>query len=115
MTQDCIFCRIKSGDIPSEMLFMDDLSFVIRDINPVAPIHLLIIPIEHVTDISTSSQDQFDLLSHLMMVAKRMVDRHKDLTDNGWRLVINQGRFSGQEIPHLHLHILGGQKLGPIA
>ena len=115
MTGDCIFCKIKNMEIPSEMLYVDHMSFVIRDINPAASTHMLVIPLEHVTAIEASCQEQMYLISHLIMVAKQMVDQESDLSDNGWRLVINQGKHAGQQISHLHIHILGGQPLGSMA
>ncbi len=111
MSEGCIFCRIGSGEIPSEVLYRDDLSFVIRDIDPRAPVHLLVLPSEHVTYLATLTGEREALLGHLLLVAREMAQR-EGLTDWGYRLVVNQGPDSGQEVPHLHLHVLGGRSLG---
>ena len=111
MAEDCIFCKIGRGDIPSSLLDRDDRVFVIRDINPKAPTHLLVVPIEHVTYLAAFTQDRETLLGHMLLVAREMAQR-EGLTESGYRLVINQGPDSGQEVPHLHLHVLGGGKLG---
>jgi histidine triad (HIT) family protein len=113
MAEDCVFCRIGRGEIPSELLYSDDQAFVIRDINPKAPTHLLVLPFEHVTYLASFTQDREALLGHLMLVARDMAQR-EGLTDSGYRLVINQGLDSGQEVPHLHLHVLGGRSLGAV-
>ena len=111
MAEDCIFCKIGRGDIPSSLLDRDDRVFVIRDINPKAPTHLLVVPIEHVTYLASFTQDREALLGHMLLVAREMAQR-EGLTESGYRLVINQGPDSGQEVPHLHLHVLGGGRLG---
>ena len=111
MAEDCIFCKIGRGDIPSSFLDRDDRVFVIRDINPKAPTHLLVVPIEHVTYLAAFTQDREALLGHMLLVAREMAQR-EGLTESGYRLVINQGPDSGQEVPHLHLHVLGGGRLG---
>ena len=111
MVEDCIFCKIGQGEIPSELLYRDDTSFVIRDINPRAPTHLLVLPFEHVTYLASFTPEREVLLGHLVLVAKEMAQR-EGLTESGYRLVINQGSDSGQEVPHLHLHALGGRRLG---
>ena len=111
MAEECIFCRIGRGEIPSDLLYRDDQAFVIRDINPRTPTHLLVLPFEHVTYLASFTQDREVLLGHLVLVAREMAQR-EGLTESGYRLVINQGADSGQEVPHLHLHVLGGSRLG---
>ena len=111
MAEDCIFCKIGQGEIPSELLYRDDTAYVIRDINPRAPTHLLVLPFEHVTYLAPFTQDREALLGHLVLVAREMAQR-EGLTEGGYRLVVNQGSDSGQEVPHLHLHVLGGRRLG---
>ncbi|MDA0987539.1 MAG: histidine triad nucleotide-binding protein [Chloroflexi bacterium] len=110
MAEDCVFCKIGLGEIPGELLYSDDLAFVIRDINPKAPTHLLVIPSEHVTYLTSFNQDREALLGHMVLVAREMAQR-EGLAESGYRLVINQGSDSGQEVPHLHLHVLGGGRL----
>ncbi|MDE2861430.1 MAG: HIT domain-containing protein [Chloroflexota bacterium] len=111
MTDQCIFCRIARGDIPSDMLDRDHTAFVIRDINPKASTHLLVIPLEHVTRIADFKVDGGGLLGHMMLMA-RDAARREGMVESGYRLVINQGPDSGQEVDHLHLHVLGGNRLG---
>jgi histidine triad (HIT) family protein len=113
MAEDCVFCKIGQGEIPSELLYSDDLAFVIRDINPKAPTHLLVIPSEHVTYLTSFTKDRESLLGHIVLVAMEMAKRD-GLAESGYRLVINQGLDSWQEVTHLHLHVLGGSCLGPI-
>ena len=112
--KECIFCRILAGEIPSEILHRDDLCFVIRDIAPVAPVHLLVIPIQHYIHAeyisSGSSPDMEATLGHLMSVARDMA-KSEGIFDSGYRMAVNQGPDSGQSVDHLHLHVLGGRGL----
>ena len=105
----CIFCDIGSGQTDTEMLFRDDQCFVIRDIHPSAPTHLLIIPHEHVTSLAGHEA----LVGHLLGMADEMAQR-EGVASRGFRLVINQGGDAGQVIAHLHLHLLGGRRLGAL-
>ena len=110
---DCVFCRIRHGDSPGEILYRDDTAFVIRDINPSAPTHLLVMPSEHMTYLASFNVDREAILGHLVLVAREMAQR-EGLMESGYRLVINQGPNSSQQVPHLHVHMLGGQRLGPL-
>jgi histidine triad (HIT) family protein len=112
MSENCVFCRIAKKEIPSEIVFEDDRAVVFKDINPQAPIHLLVVPKKHVTayEDGFSAYDP-ELLSSLFYAAEEAaiivgVDK------SGFRLIINCGPDSGQEIAHLHMHLLGGRKLG---
>lgn len=107
---DCIFCSIGKGQTPAQILFQDDLCFVIRDINPSAPTHLLVIPNQHVTSLAGLTPDQKSLVGHLFTTAQEMA-RREGVTGTGFRLVINQGRNADQHVDHLHLHVLGGKRL----
>ncbi|MDP6822805.1 MAG: histidine triad nucleotide-binding protein [Dehalococcoidia bacterium] len=114
MDPDCLFCKIVSGDIPSTGVYRDDRVMAFEDINPVAPQHVLVIPVQHVTFLSTADESQEALIGHMALTADRIAaERH--IQDSGFRLTINQGRDSGQEVDHLHMHVTGGRKLGPIA
>ncbi|MBI4329505.1 MAG: histidine triad nucleotide-binding protein [Chloroflexi bacterium] len=111
MAEECVFCRIRDGKIPSPRVFEDERAFVIRDIHPRAPVHLLVIPREHIPtarDAPTAGQGVVD---HLIRVANRVADQ-EGLAERGYRLVFNVGRESGMEVAHLHLHVLGGRSLG---
>lgn len=107
---DCIFCKIGAGQVPSQFLHRDDRVFVIRDIYPKAPVHLLIIPLEHVGALTGEAHEREGLLGHMMAVAAAMA-RQEEVAGSGYRLLVNQGPDSGQEVPHLHLHLLGGHRL----
>ena len=111
MDQDCIFCKIGSGEVEADILYRDENCFVIRDIAPKAPAHLLIIPVEHFTYLKGMTQDFSTVLGSMFIVAKSMAER-EGVEETGYRLVINQRADSGQEVPHLHLHLLGGRRLG---
>lgn len=110
MDSSCVFCRIYEGEIVSEVLYSDDRAFVIRDANPRAPVHLLVIPTIHLTRMGCRDHASEALLGHLIMVADNVANQH-GLERSGYRVVINQGPDSGQEIAHLHLHVLGGRRL----
>lgn len=108
--QDCIFCKIGSGAIPSAMLYKDDHCFVIRDIHPLAPTHLLVIPFQHSASLEQEAWATEPLLGHLMAVAAQQA-RWVGVDASGYRLVVNQGPDSGQAITHVHVHVLGGKPL----
>jgi len=110
MSQNCAFCMIKRGDIASEFMYEDDRLFVIRDINPVAPVHLLIIPKQHMTILSEKASNEEMILGQMLSVAKEMATL-VGLSESGFRIVINQGPDSGQEVVHLHMHLIGGRRL----
>ena len=100
---DCIFCKIINGDFGTEFVYQDDLCVVFKDINPKADTHLLVVPKKHVE--SLNELDDEKLLIHLMMTVKKVT---KNLGINSYRTVINTGKESGQEVFHLHIHILSG-------
>lgn len=108
---DCIFCRISSGEIPSDIVLEDDSFLAFRDINPVAPQHVLVIPRVHIASLTDVDQwtacEGQALLSFIARVAK-----HLGLEEPGYRAVVNVGPDGGQVVQHLHFHILGGEKLG---
>jgi histidine triad (HIT) family protein len=111
MAEDCIFCKIGGGEIKSEFLHQDEHCFVIRDIAPKAPVHLLIIPKSHFTYLVDLTPEFSPVLGSMFVAAKEMAER-EGVAGDGYRLVINQGPHSGQQVPHLHLHLLGGKPLG---
>jgi histidine triad (HIT) family protein len=110
MPDDCLFCRMASGAIPVEKVHEDDLVFAIRDINPQAPTHVLVIPARHVGSAASLGDEDAGLLARLFAVAADIAKR--DGLDNGWRLVTNVGPDGGQSVNHLHLHLLGGRRMG---
>lgn len=110
MSADCLFCRMAGGEIPVPKLHEDDLVFAIRDINPQAPTHVLVIPVAHVASAADLSETDAPLLGRLFAVAGAIA-RAEGL-DGGWRLVTNVGPDAGQSVQHLHYHLLGGRGLG---
>ena len=111
MDENCIFCRIGGGQVPSDILHRDDTCFVIRDIAPKAPVHLLVIPNEHFTFLKGLAPGHYAMLGGLFQAAEQVASR-EGLSGSGYRLVINQGSDAGQQVDHLHLHVLGGKPLG---
>jgi len=107
---NCLFCRILAQEIPAEIIHEDDRTAVIRDINPQAPSHLLVIPREHIESLDEASQRDEALLGHLLRVAARVANE-AGLADSGYRTVINNGEGAGQSVFHLHVHVLGGRAL----
>jgi histidine triad (HIT) family protein len=106
---DCIFCKIAAGQIPSPRLYEDDRVIVIKDINPKAPVHLLVVPRMHIESLNELETSDDPLIAHMIRLLPT-VAREQGL-DEGFRTIINTGRGGGQEIPHLHLHLLGGGRL----
>ena len=110
MSVECVFCNIKNKQIPSDILFEDDYCFVINDINPVAPVHLLVVPNAHFTYLDNLTDDFAPVIFKMFEAAKNMAFS-KGVSESGYRLVINQKSDAGQEVPHLHLHLTAGTKL----
>ena len=110
MAEDCIFCKIRDGEIPSEKLHSDDDCFVIRDINPIAPTHLLVIPNEHFAQLSELGPKPNLAFASIFAAARAMAER-EGVAESGYRLIINQGSDGGQEVMHMHMHLVGGKRL----
>lgn len=112
-TQDCIFCKIGRGEVPSEKLYDDGTVFAIRDIHPKAPVHILVIPHTHIGALAASDPGAIESAAACFRAAPQLA-RDAGVDKGGYRLIANQGADAGQEVPHFHLHILGGRKLGPM-
>lgn len=108
--KDCLFCRIIAGEIPGELLHQDDHCVVLRDINPQAPLHALVIPREHLESLDDASQKDETLLGHLLRIAARVAN-DQGQAENGYRTVINTGAGAGQSVFHLHVHVLAGRPM----
>jgi histidine triad (HIT) family protein len=104
----CLFCRIARGELPSRKAYEDDQILVFHDINPAAPVHLLVIPKVHVDSLVTVGPEHEALLGKLLTLAPQLAKEQG--CDNGFRVVINNGPDGGQEVNHLHIHILGGPR-----
>ena len=107
---DCIFCQIIAGKVPSEIIYQDGEVVAFRDINPQAPIHLLIIPKKHIPSLAHLSEGGLPLAGRMVNIANQLAKK-EGIAEGGYRLVINCGEEGGQLVPHLHLHLLGGRRL----
>lgn len=110
MSEASIFTKIYNGEIPGEIVYKDDLVFAIRDINPQAPTHILIIPIEPVVNVNDLGTSKAEVAGRLL-VAASTIAKEQGLDESGYRLIINNGVDGGQEVMHLHVHLLGGRKM----
>ena len=108
---DCLFCKIVAGDIPGDIVLRTDKTVAFRDVNPQAPTHVLVVPIEHITNAADLSHGHGDLLSDLFDTANR-VAQQEGVAETGYRLVFNVGEDALNSVPHLHLHVVGGRKMG---
>ena len=107
---DCIFCKIISGEIPTEKVHTDDLATAFRDLHPVASTHILIVPNKHIPSVNEVSPEDEIALGHLYTVARQLAFQ-EGIQDSGYRLIVNTGPHAGQEIYHLHMHLIGGQRM----
>lgn len=108
---DCIFCMINERKIPSTIVYEDDKVLAFNDINPVAPVHVIIIPKEHIANVNDLTQENASVLGDIHMAAKKIAAK-LGIADNGYRLINNCGADAGQTVFHLHYHLIGGIKLG---
>jgi histidine triad (HIT) family protein len=109
-TNDCTFCKVITGEIPGDKVYSDEQVTAFRDINPVSPTHILIVPNKHISSINSISTTDEQLLGHMLNVARQLAEK-ENIQDNGYRLIINTGPDAGQVVFHLHLHLLGGQPM----
>ncbi len=110
MSEPTLFTRIIEGEIPSERVHEDELCIAIRDIQPQAPTHVLVIPRRPLVGVQGAEAEDQALLGHLILVARQVAEQ-EGLAESGYRLVINAGGDGGQEVPHLHVHVLGGRQM----
>lgn len=108
---DCIFCKIAAGEIPAQKIFEDDFVVAFRDLNPQAPVHVLIIPKKHVASVKNLTDDDKNLVAHIFVDVAKKIAAELGIADGGFRLVINTGDDGGQTVHHLHVHLLGGRKM----
>jgi histidine triad (HIT) family protein len=108
--ENCLFCRLINGEVAADVLYQDSRAVAIRDINPQAPVHALVIPKEHVESLDDIGQRDEALMGHLMRVASRVANE-QGLAESGYRTVVNNGAGAGQSVFHLHVHVLGGRGL----
>lgn len=106
---DCIFCKIAAGELPADLVHEDEQVVVFKDIHPKAPVHLLVVPREHIPSLRELTPQHDDLIAHMMRLLPRLAEAQG--LNEGFRTVINTGRGGGQEVFHLHIHLLGGGRL----
>ena len=107
---DCIFCRIASGDLESDMVHQDDMVVAFRDINPQAPTHIVLVPRKHIPALNDLGDEDDALVAHLVRTAAKLA-RRENIAQSGYRLVANCGPAAGQSVAHIHFHLLGGRDL----
>lgn len=107
---ECIFCRILAGQAPAKILYQDEQATAFRDIHPVAPTHLLVIPNQHIVSVNDLSEDHETLIGHLFTIARQLAHQ-EGIDQTGYRLIVNTGPNAGQAVFHLHLHLIGGQRM----
>jgi histidine triad (HIT) family protein len=105
---DCIFCKIIAGEIPSGKVYENDSVYAFNDIHPISPVHVLVVPKKHVKNVNDIDSDSGQMLSDLFVAVKEIAAM-KGLKERGYRVIINNGKAAGQEVFHLHLHLLGGR------
>lgn len=107
---DCIFCKIAKKEIPSEEVYEDDQVFAFKDAHPLAPVHVLIIPKRHIESINDLKETDEALVGHIVLIAKKIAE-DLNISKNGYKLLFRTGKHGGQEVEHIHLHLIGGAKL----
>ncbi|MBE6071808.1 MAG: histidine triad nucleotide-binding protein [Clostridium butyricum] len=108
--EECIFCKIVNGEIPSSKLYEDDKVIAFRDINPEAPIHFLVVPKEHIESANSLNEDNFNVIAHIFKVINKLV-KEENIADSGYRIINNCGKDGGQTVNHIHFHVIGGKTL----
>ena len=109
MENECLFCKIVSGDIASELVYEDEICAAFDDISPQAPTHILFVPKEHISSLDEAAEEQKEILGHLLLKAAETA-REKGFAEKGYRIVINTNEDGGQTVFHLHVHLLGGRQ-----
>ena len=109
--QQCIFCQVAAHESPAQIEYEDADVMGFWDVNPKAPVHVLVIPKKHITSVLELEDQDVTLVGKMVLAAKKVAEKKK-ISENGYRLVINVGRHSGQIVEHIHLHLLGGKQLG---
>jgi histidine triad (HIT) family protein len=108
--EDCIFCKIARHEIPSQIVFEDENVVAFKDVKPVAPVHIVIIPKEHISGVMAITEETGDIVTRIFLAAKKLA-QETGIDKTGFRVVANHGREAGQSVFHLHFHLLGGRPL----
>lgn len=109
--EDCLFCKIARGELPANVAYRDDGVVAFHDLNPQAPVHVLVMPIRHIESLLALGEGNLELVGRLHAVAAQLA-RELGVAERGFRVVINTNREAGQSVPHLHVHLLGGRAMG---
>ncbi len=109
----CVFCKIVKKEIPAKVVYEDEKVMAFHDINPQAPVHVLVIPKEHIPTLNDLEEKHKELIGHIFLVIKEIA-KELGIAESGYRVLVNCNRDGGQEIYHLHFHLLGGKPLGPM-
>lgn len=109
--EDCLFCKIIKGEIPSEKVYEDEEILAFKDINPAAPIHILVIPKKHITSLAHIEKEDEAIIGKIYSVINTIAEKN-GFKENGYRVIVNCGKDGGQEVMHLHFHVLAGKELG---
>lgn len=109
--EDCLFCKISKGEIPSNKVYEDDEVLAFYDINPAAPIHILVIPKKHITSLAHIEKEDEAVIGKIYTIMNQIAEE-KGFKENGYRVIVNCGKDGGQEVMHLHFHLLAGTKFG---
>lgn len=108
---DCLFCKIRDGQIPATIIYRDEDVLAFKDVNPRAPFHILVVPLKHIASLTTAAADDAELLGKIMLAGTHQA-REAGYGDKGFRVVMNAGPDAGQTVFHIHLHVLAGRALG---
>ncbi|TCK06680.1 histidine triad nucleotide-binding protein [Phorcysia thermohydrogeniphila] len=109
----CVFCEIINGELPAKVVYEDEKVIAFHDINPQAPVHILIVPKEHIPTVNDLEEKHAEVVGHIFLVAKKIA-QDMGFAENGYRILINCNRDGGQEVYHIHFHLLAGKPLGPM-
>ena len=109
----CVFCKIVKKELPAKVVYEDDKVMAFHDINPQAPIHVLVIPKKHIPTLNDISEEDKELIGHIFTVIKEIAEKF-GIAEKGYRVLVNCNKEGGQEVFHLHFHLLGGKRVGPM-
>ncbi len=110
LDSNCVFCKIVKGEIPSTIVYKDDKVTAFKDLDPVAPVHILIVPNEHIESLKDCTADQAEMIGYILLVAAKIA-KAQGIEESGYRVITNVGKDAGQSVLHMHFHLLGGRPL----
>jgi histidine triad (HIT) family protein len=111
MSSNCLFCRIAAGELAADVVYEDEHLIAFRDVQPAAPVHVLVVPRKHIRSLNGLEQEDGELAGRLLLAVGQVAAR-EGVAEQGYRTVVNTGEAGGQTVPHLHLHLLGGTRFG---